>query len=201
MYRLTKIDELLLPSYQYLDDDDECFFFMTYTRLNQGYTKENDLILNFKKKVDRRGKPEWKYKLAAIDSVAKLFIENIPPIGKPNVLFIPIPPSRCKEDKMYDDRVVKVLDKFCEARPNTEYREILSITENMTPTHESKMSPKDLMKYIRVDKQLCDPPKKYIYLVDDVITDGSHFKACKNILQSAFPKATIKGLFIARTLH
>ena len=81
---------------------------MNYTRLDQGYTTENDLIMNFKKKMDRVGRPEWKYKRADISKISDLFIQNLPPIDKPNVIFVPVPPSRVKTDALYDDRVVQL---------------------------------------------------------------------------------------------
>jgi len=201
MYRLQKIDELLLPSHQYLDPQDECFFFMTYTRLSLGFTPENDLILNFKKAMDRKGKSEWKHKGNAIQEVSNLFIQGTPAINPPGVIFVPIPPSRMKGDPMYDDRIVQVMNNFCSARPNAELREIIYVRQNMPPTHENKLSPGEILPYLEVDKALCVNQKPNVVLVDDVVTDGAHFKACQGLLRQRFPNSRITGLFIARTLH
>lgn len=105
MYRLQKIDELLLPSHRYLTPEDECFFFMTYSRLGLGFTPENDLIMNFKKKMDRKGRGEWAYKEQAIQKVSNLFIQGISPIDDSGIVLVPIPPSRMKGDPLYDDRI------------------------------------------------------------------------------------------------
>jgi hypothetical protein len=201
MYRLQKIDELLLPSHQYLTAEDECFFFMNYTRLDQGYTPVNDLILNFKKAMGRQGRVEWKWKGWAIGKVSELFIQSLPPIDAPNVIFVPIPPSKIKSDPLYDDRIVQVLNNFCNNRPNAEFREIISVTANMTPTHEAKMSPDEILQFLAVNKARCQPQKENIVLVDDVITEGAHFKACQTLLRAEFPNSRITGLFIARTQH
>jgi predicted amidophosphoribosyltransferase len=57
------------------------------------------------------------------------------------------------------------------------------------------------MSNLAIDKKLCQDQKQNIILVDDVITQGAHFKACKTLLQQEFPNSKIKGLFIARTVH
>lgn len=202
MYRLQKIDELLLPSHQYLTADDECFFFMNYTRLNLGFTPENDLILNFKKDMSRRNNAaEWKWKAKAIKQVSDIFLQNLPEINEPNVLFVPIPPSRARTDELYDNRIIQVLTNFCQDRANAEFREIITLANNMTPTHEEKKSPEEIIPLLTVDDALCQDQKEIIFLVDDVITEGAHFKACQAVLQQRFPNSRIKGLFIARTIH
>jgi adenine/guanine phosphoribosyltransferase-like PRPP-binding protein len=38
---------------------------------------------------------------------------------------------------------------------------------------------------------------KRIAIVDDILTTGAHFKACKTVLQERFPEAQIFGIFIA----
>ena len=40
--------------------------------------------------------------------------------------------------------------------------------------------------------------KDKVILVDDIITTGSHFKACKSIIKKEFPEVEGQGLFIAR---
>ena len=53
--RLTKIDELTRPDHWYLDENDPCFFLGEYTaRMGFVYSETNNLILNFKKSMDRR---------------------------------------------------------------------------------------------------------------------------------------------------
>lgn len=61
-------------------------------------------------------------------------------------------------------------------------------------------SPEDL-QYIDVDKGLCTGNFGKIILFNDVITEGEHFKACKDLLQQQLPGSTIEGIFIARRVH
>jgi hypothetical protein len=61
--KLTRVDSLLLPDHYYLDADDECYFIGEYTaRAGFAFSATNDLIQNLKKPMDRRDRPEWKYK-------------------------------------------------------------------------------------------------------------------------------------------
>ena len=55
--RLSKIDDLMRCDHVYLDDSDQCYFLGEYTaRMGFAYSATNNLILNFKKSVDRRGR-------------------------------------------------------------------------------------------------------------------------------------------------
>ena len=201
-YHLQKIDELLLPSYKHLTSDDECYFFMGYTPLYKARTPENSLILNFKKDMDRiSNRPEWKWKGNAINEVSELFIRSIPPIIAQSSILVPVPPSKIKGDSMYDDRLVQLVRNFCATHTNTEFREIVGINANMTPTHVDEKSPDELIPLLTVDKSLCAPSKDQIVIVDDVLRHGAHFKAIKTLLQPEFPDSNIIGLFIARCLH
>jgi hypothetical protein len=201
MYHLQKIDESLLPSYKYLTPEDECYFFMGYTPVWVGHTAENSIIMNFKKKMDKRGKGEWKWKEREIQSISNLFIQSVPPIISPQSILVPAPPSKMKGDPMYDDRLVQLVRNYCVSHPSTEFREIIGIKKNMTPTHEVEKSPDELMPLFTVDKSLCAQQKEQIVIVDDVLRHGAHFKAIKNLLQPEFPNSNIIGLFIARTVH
>jgi hypothetical protein len=76
--RLTKIDELTRGDHSYLEAGDECLFFGEYSaRKGFSHSETNQLILNFKKPIDRKEKPEWQHKMNAIGTVATAFSLNI----------------------------------------------------------------------------------------------------------------------------
>lgn len=199
MYSLLKIDDLLRPDHSYLSWDDDCFYFMEYFPPIRDDVKS--LIMNFKKAMDKRGKYEFRYKGIAINQIATILDESLaPPFGAPNSIMVPMPPSKRKDHQLYDDRMIQLLTRFSEKRANIDVREIISVIENMTASHESdhRPTPAEIKANLAIDDSLCNNEKEYLILVDDVLTTGSHFKACKSLLEEKFPDSKILGLFIAR---
>jgi hypothetical protein len=77
--RLSKIDELTRPDHTFLDVADDCYYLGEYTaRAGYAFTATNDLIQNLKKPMDRRGRPEWRYKIWAIDRSGEMLREVVP---------------------------------------------------------------------------------------------------------------------------
>lgn len=65
--RLSTIDELTRPDHTFLSPDDECYYLGEYAaRVGFAFSRTNNLIQNLKKPVDRRGRPEWRWKEEAI---------------------------------------------------------------------------------------------------------------------------------------
>jgi hypothetical protein len=76
--RLTKIDELTFPDHYRLNDTDECYFIGEYTaRAGFSHSATNDLISNLKKSIDKKDRPEWKYKGWAIAHAANQLRRSI----------------------------------------------------------------------------------------------------------------------------
>lgn len=73
--RFTEIDDLIRREHFRLSAADRCYFIGEYTaRKGYDYSATNDLILNFKKSMGRRGNPhEWKHKERAIRQAAAAF--------------------------------------------------------------------------------------------------------------------------------
>ncbi len=197
------IDELILRDYYYLNEEDECFFFHVY-HANKGFkfSEYNQLISNFKKKLDRKGQYDWKYKHEAVKKVASILRSTLATIKTP-VTIIPIPPSLCKTDAMYDDRMLQTLKLASIGLKNIIVRDIISLQENREASHSgsrTRLSPLQLQKLLILED---DPPihSKNVILVDDVITTGSQFKACKMLLLENYENINVTGLFVARTQH
>lgn len=197
------IDELILRDYHYLNEEDECFFFHVYLA-NKGYSfnEYNQLIGNFKKKLDRKGQYDWRYKQEAILKVASLLRGTLEAIKNP-VTLIPIPPSLCKTDEMYDDRMLKALNIASTGLANITVSDIISLRKNRESSHSGtkpRLSPLQLQELLTLEET---PSIKTndIILIDDVITTGSQFKACKGLLINNYENINVTGLFVARTQH
>lgn len=195
---LTRIDELNLPDHHHLDGRDNCYFIGEYTA-GRGYTHSatNQLVLNLKKGVERRGRPEWMYKEHAIQVAGVNLRNSLNPDFLRDATFVPVPPSRIATDPLYDDRIVRVLRHL---GPNVDVRTLVLQTENMLAAHDAlhRPGPRSLYERYEIDEDLVDPPPSLIAVVDDVLTTGSHFKAMKMILEDAFEDVPVVGLFLAR---
>ena len=200
---LTKVDATTLNDHCYLTEQDECYFLGEYTaRAGFSFGPTNDLISNLKKGVDRRGKPEWRYKERAIQQAATAFRDALPPPPNPArliVTFVPVPPSSSKDDPGYDDRLVRMLQAI---RPKTPFdiRELIIQIESTEPSHTSvvRLTPDEILSNYKLDESLKEPTPSKIFVVDDVLTLGSHFRAAKDFLSSHFPGVKVAGLFVAR---
>ena len=105
-HNLTEIDQLTRLDHYYRDPDDECYSLGEYTaRQGYAYSDTSDLILNLKKTPDRRGRPEWRHKERTIIVAAKAPKNAFMKSWLRSATFVPIPPSKAKNDPMYDDRM------------------------------------------------------------------------------------------------
>jgi predicted amidophosphoribosyltransferase len=68
-------------------------------------------------------------------------------------------------------------------------------------TQNSRPSPTTLASRYEIDQSLVKPEPTKIVIFDDVLTTGSHFKACKQLIEKAFPSVPVIGLFLARCVR
>ena len=193
--RVLKVDALALPDHFYLDEHDTCFYAGEYTAgAGHAFSETNQLILNFKKGVDKRGTAQWQYKERAIQQAAQIFRAAIK--ADAEVTFVPMPPSKVKGDPMYDDRVLRLLQAMCVGR-FTDIRELVIQRQSTEAAHQaaSRPTPDELTALYSLDEALTDPVPTTVFVVDDVLTTGCHFKAVKSVLSNRFPHARIMGLF------
>lgn len=200
MKKLQKIDELAIDDHCYLTNDDDCYFIISYTsHKDYSFSDGNNLISNLKKTVDRKGKPEWKYKEAAIKECADyLRSVSITDVFSNDITFVPIPPSKKQDDPLYDDRLQQILKKAFEDRIDIQNLIIQKVSTEGVHTSSIRRNPNELKENYIFDEALKDKIHGTIILFDDVLTTGAHFKAIKNLIQENMPNQEIKGIFIAR---
>jgi hypothetical protein len=197
---LTEIDDLTRPDHYHLNAGDACLFLGEYTaRKGFSFSATNQLVLNFKKSVDRRGRPEWQHKERAIRETGQAFAGAIQAAWLASATLVPIPPSKQKNDPLYDDRMQRMLLAVPAAQP-LDIRELLIQQQTMEAAHDADIrpGPDQIAAHYQIDAKLCEPAPRTIALFDDVITTGAHFVAARRVLQARFPQARIFGFFIAR---
>ena len=137
---LKPVDPLMkLFHHHNLDSQDECYFLGRYA-VGMGFDYcDNQLIMNFKKNMDRRDLPEWRYKAIAIRTIARAFGTAISAWGSDTIdrsTFVPIPPSKIRTDPNYDDRMVRMLRAVRHSSP-LNVRELVAQTESTVAAHAS----------------------------------------------------------------
>lgn len=203
MKKLQQIDEISQPDHSYLSDDDLCYFILSYTsRKSFDYSKDNSTIINLKKSVAQRETPAYKYKESAIKQCADYLKDiNIQSVFTDDITLVPIPPSKCKDDPLYDNRLVKILESAFGS--TVDIKELIIQKESVEASHLTETRPtiQQIESNYEINSEINNNNnniKNTIILFDDVLTTGAHYIAAKKILNKSFPDKKIIGIFIAR---
>ena len=203
--RMQQVTALEASDHWYLSlPDDVCYFHGDYTARG-GYTASatNQLIANFKKKMDRKDRPEWRYKESAIRKAAEIFVSALRRESLLRATLVPLPPSKARDDPMHDDRMKRVLLQMqADVGSQLDIRDILHFPESQIASHErtDRPSPDQLYDAMAVRRQQIGDPDDVtnVWLFDDVLTTGAHFKAAARHIADIYPGARVRGIFIAR---
>lgn len=198
-FKLTRIDDLTRGEHYYLEQDDACYFFGEYTsRKGYSFSETNQLIVNFKKPLSTKGTPQWPHKLSAIARIGQLYGKIKLPNDGDGIVLVPAPPSKLPDDPLYDDRMYQALvysNRF-------DVRKLVAQTRARPPSHACADGERprvvDLIDAYEIDESLVEPIPNGIFICDDVLTNGTTFKAMQAILRDRFPQALIGGIFVAR---
>ncbi len=173
--RLTVVGELERRDHHHLPEDAKCYFWGEYTPYEHtngekwNYSATNQLISNFKKKMDRVGQYDWRYKQAATQQIAGQFAkfwkwENLLQIY--SVTLIPVPPSKARGDQNYDPRMLEVLTGIAKhANIPLDIRDCLSFSGKYAASHESndRPTPEQLYAELSFDKVAGKPNRLLKY--------------------------------------
>lgn len=210
--RLTVVGELERADHYHLPADARCYFWGDYTPhehtdgLKWRYSPTNQLMANFKKKMDRAGQYDWRYKSEAIASIATSFAQfwkwgELHTTHR--VALVPVPPSRARTDLLYDPRMHDVVQAIA-ARCNLplDIRDCLSFGGQYGASHESneRPTPEQLYQALTFDPIAGNTQNQpgVIFLFDDMLTTGAHYVAATRRLAHHFPGVQVVGNFIAR---
>lgn len=197
---LVEIDAWLRPDHPHLRPDDRCLFLREYLA-GAGFQggETNSLILNLKKSPDRRGRPEWRYKEQAIAQVAAELRAALDPRALARALVVPIPPSRAPGDPLHDDRMLQVAGMLARSS-GAIVVDLLQQRVSTTPLHlrDDRRDLDQLRDNLRLVERRVDVQPARIFVLDDVLTTGAHFRVAKDALRGAFPGVEVIGLFVAR---
>lgn len=196
--RLRRVTELERPDHHWLGEEDDCYFVGEYTpRAGYAHSKTNGLINNLKKRPSLKGTNQWLYKIKAIREVAAVIAAGLKPEARSAITFVPIPPSKMRDHREFDDRMEKVAHGIA---PDADVRELIHLVEPREAAHETveTRDPDALRAKLAIDPDLLDPKPHIVALLDDLLTTGCSFRACRALLAESLPDVAVIGLFVAR---
>jgi predicted amidophosphoribosyltransferase len=199
--RLQVINETHLPQHHYLTSDDSCYFLGELSPGLDNWTYIKSLIHNLKKKPTDVGYVP--YKEQSILQTISLFENLIISTSIESLTIVPIPPSKSKNHPEYDDRIWKILEGLklkLENKFKLDIRKLVYQSESYIASHTTlnRISLEELLSIYKIDEEYAFPEPNFIFLVDDVLTSGCHYKAMKSILNRRFPNTKLAAIFLAR---
>lgn len=202
MLRWKTLDQVEEPPI-YLEEADykRCCFARDYIARGGFSSRGNDLVQNFKKPVDRRSKPEWEWRQAAV----RQFASELEALGlAEDVAVVVVPSSKLPTDTDYDNRFEDLLEQWEKLR--TAASKSLRVEapfhriQRVEPYHTSGANRvvAEVQGSFRWGSFQGSPSR--VAIVDDVITCGTHFKACQRLIKQHAPDVEVWGVFWARTV-
>ena len=203
--RLRKIGEYERSDHSCLRADDHCVYFGEYTPVGDSgkpawsLSKANKILVNLKKPVSRRGTVQWPHKLKAISLLGRLIRENLHEGDLEKLTFVPAPPSTSEDDPNHDPRMLQVAQAIGD---DVDVRPILETISTREPASQSDTarSVSNLKANTRINEEEATrlPAPKKIIVLDDMVTTGSTYVACKELLIERFRNIRVYGLLIVR---
>ena len=204
--RFRRIGKSNIGDHHWLQPDDQCYYIKEYTsRKDFNYNKTNKLVGDLKKWPTCLD--EHEHKKSAILQCSRWLSKAINHEGLTTATLVPVPPSKAKADREYDDRMLRVCEGVCASFP-VDMRELVLQRESTFTTHKNQNRNRgssdnrfnNLYENYRVAEKGTEPRPSTIGIVDDILTTGAHFKAMKLILKKRFPDVPIFGFFITRRI-
>jgi predicted amidophosphoribosyltransferase len=200
--RLQQIDP---REFSWLDHDDKCWYFGEYTAGGgYGASATNNSISNLKKPPNS-SPAVLVHKHRAINIWGDVLRELVPPNKTAGVVtFVPMPGSKPRGHPEYDDRMLRVLQRMASGHAGVDIRPMLAQTVERDPQHHGggRKTPEELAASLElVPAEVAAPCQRILIVVDDVITMGASFAAAKRILAQVPGVTSIRGIFLAKTVH
>jgi len=191
----TKI-EPFLHGFQYLNEHDIIYYHLEYSEGGFQKSSANQWVFNYKKGIEHRNERQWYYKDTAIRQFAELIIET--QLGN-NCILLAGATSKRRDSPSFDSRNEDVL-KIVNKATGIPISSNLDAVQDFEPVHfrGGHRSPAMLRGLYRFTPFENIP--ELVYIVDDVITSGSHFVVWKDLIHDYHPELEVRGIYLARTV-
>ena len=198
----------LIEPVDYLDHaslrlGDVCYCLGEYTaHRGNSFSPMNQLIGDFKIKPASDG-IEAIAKDAAMRTIANAFRCALTTdshfAGLRTATLVPTPPSAVFGDSLHDDRMLRLVSMIGEGL-EVDVRELVKQHTSTKASRGADLRPSvsEIASNYYIDETLAQPYPKNVWVFDDVLTGGNHYKAMESVIIQRFPLASTIGIFIAR---
>ncbi len=178
------------------------FCYYARERLSRGgySTETNQLIRNFKieASVQQSNISRWnKYKLGAVAR----FADELMPLLPDGMAIATIPPSAARGDPLFDPRFDLLFQELQRRRPDLAPCDPIVRSVSVAPVHSVEVRPsiEEILASLRY-VGFPGPVPTQIVFIDDVVTAGKHFSACRRLILENCPGIHVYGAFWAKTV-
>lgn len=206
--RWTLVDGVVGASRPWLGPDDLCYYYLM--RDSRGYGEgpraaANSLIINFKRDptLYKPYSGPMYYKGQAVRTlagyVADFFRCEEAALGGAPVFLVPIPTSKPRRSASHDPRMDDLCRQVEGALGWVKFVPLLDTIKDIGKAHAgtAQREPAVIASNISCGElPVCDG-NPVVVLIDDVLTTGAHYAACRSIVRSAYPEAMVLGLFLS----
>lgn len=177
--------------------DDRCFYARDFTS-GGGYaaSEGNNLISNLKKKPHLRNTPQWPHKVRAV----RRFADELRRLIPKGLAVAAIPTSKTPDHDEYDSRLEDVLANLVTLRPDLRHETPVIRHRSAPPQHErdERQSIEEIYADLRWNG--FSEETEHVVLIDDVVTVGRTYAACRRLIHENVSGITTFGVFWARTI-
>lgn len=202
----TQIDQIARAPKRFLTSKDLCFYYLQKDKLGYGagpHAKENQLIINFKHDPAKHGQNQGMmyYKREATNYFARAvaqFFEDNEALSREGVSLVPIPTSKPRTASDYDPRLDNLCRLVQDKVPFVTFHPALETIADLGKVHANQIDrdSSSIMQNLSLDTGMLQG-SGVIALVDDVLTTGAHYAACRRLISTAVPNAPLLGLFLS----
>ena len=209
--RWSRVDRVMLMDKHCLSEDDACFYYLQKDGLGfaEGPNKAaNQTIINFKHDPHEYSRDSWPmhYKREALRMLSGAvceFFEDRERILGGGVTLVPVPTSKPRAAADHDPRLDVLCEIVSKRVPFVTYVPLLDTIRDVGKVHrrEASRSVREIRSNLALDRSLIRECSDTVALLDDVLTTGAHFSACKGVVSEVLPGASVFGLFLAVQLR
>lgn len=199
-----QVDEMWRAGRGNLNESDLCFFY--FVRDDRGFrgSHDNDVMYDFKHDPAQYppGTRPYEHKMKAVEECAGHlagFLEaNKETFRGLDVCLVPMPTSHPRGSESFDSRIDLVCEMATERVAWVGVHKVLDVTSDLPKSHLGGSRDVEFLSENIVCHRI--PPTTvptFAILVDDVLTTGAHYAACKRAMRAANPRVEVMGLFLS----